>query len=330
MFLKLYKNSSVKNILVITLSNIGDVVLTAPVIDILLRDYPLAKLSLVVGAKASSLFESNPRFSQIHIFNRKLNIWQQARWTLGLKQYHYDLVVDLRNSMIGYFLLPKWLTPPVMSANKNIHFKQRHLNRLRSLYDFSKDPVEKLAIVSSKNDELFVDQLLKPFLENGSSFVVIAPKAADSSKTWSAEEFVGLCQAIIDTYGLKIVMIGSKEDKEAIEWINQRLQGKILNLAGSIQLTQLVSLFKRAKMAIVHDSGPMHIASYLNKPLVALFGPTSPVCYGPWSSIFKIVRHNSQCQRCLNPKISSLHNCMSGITQQEVWEAFKEIYEKSK
>ena len=71
MFYKLYKNSSVKNILVITLSNIGDAVLTAPVVDILLRDFPSAQLSLVLGAKTASLFEGNPRISRLHVFDKK-------------------------------------------------------------------------------------------------------------------------------------------------------------------------------------------------------------------------------------------------------------------
>ncbi|MBI3601596.1 MAG: glycosyltransferase family 9 protein [Candidatus Omnitrophica bacterium] len=326
MFWKLYKHSSVHNILVITLSNIGDVLLTGPVMDILLRDFPQAKLSLVTSPKAAFLFEGNPRIHQVHIFDKILNPMSQAKWTLNLRRYHYDVVVDLRNSMIGYFLFPRWITPPVLSVDKKFHLKDQHLNRLRALYDFDPDPAPSLAIAPSFDDKLFVDEWLKPFLGGSSSFVVVAPRAADSAKTWDSQNFVHFINAIISQYSLKIVMIGSQDDRGVIEDISRQVTAPILNLAGRISLIQTVALLKGARIVVAHDSGPMHIASYLNKPLVALFGPTDPVCSCPWSSIFKVVCRNSQCPRCLSPRLSIPHNCMAAITVEDVLQAFGEVY----
>ena len=327
MFWKLYKNSSVKNILVITLSNVGDVVLSAPVVDILLRDFPSAQLSLVIGERAASLFEGNPRISQIHIFDKTRNPIEQASWTLGLRKYHYDLVVDLRNSMIGYFLTPKWMMPPLLFPDKTIHLKKQHLNRLRSLYDFMPEAALPATIMPSESDERLIDGLLNDFLGKDSSFVFIAPYAADLAKTWNAQGFAHLSKAIANQYGLKIVMIGSAAQKENIDAIIAQSGVWVLNLAGRTNLIQIAALIKRAKIAIVHDSGPMHIASYFNKPVVALFGPTDPQCSAPWSSLFKVVHRNTQCPRCLNPKaFSVLHNCMSAITQEDVLQAFSEVY----
>ncbi len=328
MFSKLYKHSSVHNILVVTLSNIGDVLLTAPVIDILLKDFPGAKLSLVTSARAASLFEGNPRIHQVHIFDKTFNPLNQARWTLDLRRYHYDLVVDFRNSMIGYFLFPRWITPPVLLVDKKLHLKDQHLNRLRALYDFDPHLAPSLAIVPSGDDELFVDALLKAFLGGSSSFVVVAPKAADSAKTWDSQKFANFISGIVSKYGLKIVMIGSADDRGAIEDISRQANAPILNLAGRVSLIQTTALLKRARIVVAHDSGPMHIASYLNKPLVALFGPTDPVCSCPWSSIFKVVCRNSQCPRCLSPQLSLTHNCMAAITEEDVLQAFGEVYEQ--
>ncbi len=335
MFSRLYRHSCVKNILVITLSSIGDVVLTAPVIDILLRDFPQAKLSLVVGPKAVSLFKNNPRIHQVHIFDKKWNFLQRAQWNLSLRRYHYDTIVDLRNSMIGYFLWPKWLTPPASPFQvEPVHLKDRHLNRLRSLYDFDPNPAPTvpsgpappLAIAASEDDKIFVEALLKPFLGWNSAFAVIAPNAADSAKTWPADEFVGLINTITSKYGLKVVLIGSEVDKGILESMSCQVHTPVLNLAGCTDLGQTVALLQKAKIVIAHDSGPMHIASYLNKPLVALFGPTDPQQSGPWSRVFKVVRRNDQCQRCLAPQLSIPHQCMGAITQQDVLEAFREVY----
>ncbi len=338
MFWKLSKNSSVKNILVITLSNIGDVLLSAPVIDILLRDFSSARLSLVIGERAASLFEGNTRISQIHIFDKERNFFKQAQWTLALREFRYDLVVDLRNSMIGYSLTPHWVTSPQLFINKQIHLKDRHLNRLRMLYDFGSSLAVPSTIAPSVKDQEYIDQLLKPFLMQDSSlpagrqaFVFIAPFAADSSKTWDSMEFAHLSKAIFNQYGRKVVMIGNTQQKQAIEDIVKQADVPILNLAGRTNLIQAAALIKRSLIAVVHDSGPMHIASYLNKPVVALFGPTDPRCSSPWSSISRVVHRNYHCPRCLNPKALNLsHHCMSSITQRDVLDAFGEVYAQIK
>jgi heptosyltransferase-3 len=326
MFSKLSKNSPVKNILVITLSNIGDAVLTAPVMDVLLRDFPSAKLSIVTSEKCASLFEGNPRINRIHLFDKHSYFLDQAKWTLDLRRYHYDLVVDLRNSMIPYFLSPKWLTSPFIEKG-DLHLKDQHLKRLRSLYDFSEGSASKLAIAPSSSDEQKVEGLLHGFLGQSSSFILIAPFAQDSAKTWPSSEFAKLSRALYEKYHLKIVMIGSGQQKQEIDQIIAWAQVPILSLPGQTNLIQIAALIKRATIVIVHDSGPMHIASYFNKPIVALFGPTDPHYSKPWSTKERVLRSHENCQRCLNPKLLNVpHNCMSGISVQEVLIAFEEVY----
>lgn len=326
MFLKLSKNSSVKNILVITLSNIGDVIATALAIDILLRDFPQAKLSVITGAKPASLFEGNPKIQNIHIYDKTLSWWQQFKWILGLRTYQYDLIVDLRNSMIGFLLFPRWITSLMFFSDRHLHMKDRHLNRLRLLYDYGVGDAPKLGIKPSKEDERVVNSLLD---KNVKPFIVVAPRAADLSKTWSEEKFLNLCKDIIDHYPVNIVLIGSLNDTSVIEYITNQSSTRIFSLAGKINLIQTVYLIHQSLMVIAHDSGPMHISSYLNKPVLALFGPTEPLFSHPWGkSIYKVVSHKDRCARCLNPNLSIAHECMNFISEQEVVQAFGEIYEK--
>ena len=325
MFLKLYKNSSVKNILVITLTNIGDAVFTAPTIDVLLRDFPQAKLSIVVGANAASLFEGNPRINKIHIFDKRWSSWEQFKWVKKLRAYNYDLVVDLRNSMIGYPLLPRWITPPVLVKHLKLHLKDQHLKRLNSLYDFDPKPAPALAIKPTKEDDEFVNHL---FNLNEKPYIVIAPCALDSSKAWSKDQFARLCDAIAQEYQFNIVMIGSKGDVEYINNIQSKAKAGIINLAGQTNMIQTASLLNRASIAIAHDSGPMHLAGYLNRPILALFGPTVYAVSGPVSNIFRVICHKENCPRCLNPKSNVSHECMKHIPLEEVLIAFREIYEE--
>ena len=325
MFWKLSKNSSVKNILVITLSNIGDVIATALVIDILLRDFPYARLSVVTGAKPASLFEGNPKIHNIHIYDKTLSWIGQFRWILGLRKYRYDLVVDLRNSMIGFSLFPRWITALMIFSDRHLHMKDRHLNRLRFLYDYGHGDALKLAIKPSPKDEKVVDDLLGGHVK---PFIVVAPRAADSSKTWAEEKFLNLCKDIVDRYPVHIVLIGSLDDGPVLERIKGS-SSRIVSLAGKINLIQTVDLINRSLMVVAHDSGPMHIASYLNKSVVALFGPTDPEFSHPWGKGSScVIEHKDQCERCKSPKISVGHECMNLISEKQVLQAFGEIYEK--
>src|SRR5476649_863175 len=94
---KLLKKSDPKRILIVSQTNIGDVVLTCPVIDILRRDFPKAKIDVVTGPKAVSLFEDNPNFS-IKVFNKKAPLSQKYAWFSDLYQSHYDCVVDRKST----------------------------------------------------------------------------------------------------------------------------------------------------------------------------------------------------------------------------------------
>ena len=102
---KLSKKSELKHILVVSMTNIGDVVLTCPVIDILRRDFPKAKMDVVVGPKAVSLFADNPNFP-VKVFDKQASLKQKLAWFLDLYQAHYDCVVDLRRTMLPFFLRP--------------------------------------------------------------------------------------------------------------------------------------------------------------------------------------------------------------------------------
>ena len=99
---KLSEKSEPRHILVVSMTNIGDAVLTCPVIDILRRDFPQSKMDVVTGPKAVSLFEDNPNFG-VKVFNKQASLIQKFAWFSQLAQVHYDCVVDLRHTMLPFF-----------------------------------------------------------------------------------------------------------------------------------------------------------------------------------------------------------------------------------
>jgi ADP-heptose:LPS heptosyltransferase len=316
MFSKLSKKSAPKKILVFSQSNIGDVVLSCPVIDILRENFPKAQLDVIAGPKAKSLFEGNP-YLNFKLFDKRASLKETISFFFDLLKERYDCIVDLRHTMIPVFLMPRFSTSLVAGKDFNGHKKQAHLNRLHHMYAFKAKAEKKYAISNLREDEIFFEKEINPFLKGG-KFVVIAPGAADGAKRWVPEGFVKVAEYV--SLHAKVVFVGDANDVAIINDIQSQMKQPSLSLGGKINLRQLAFVLKKSSWALTHDSGIMHLSSYLNVPLVVLWGPTSLERYAPWSKKSMVVRRNEKCERCQNPKSTTPHQCMSLIKPEDVIE----------
>jgi len=316
----LSNKSEIKKILVVSLTNIGDVILTFPVIDILKKDFPTAKLSIVIGPKAESLFYENPYLDKIHIFDKHQPPLKSLSWISELRRERFDLVVDLRNSAIPFMISPRYRTSYRVPKGDGLHMKKKHLKRLESVYVTETQNAEQCALFVAAKEEDYVDQLIEKEIGRDGRYVIVAPGAADHSKQWPERNFSSVCDRLIKEHYVKIIFVGNDEDRKVAQRINKFMTADAVNLCGRTNLVQLAELFKHCFFTIVNDSAPMHLASYLNKPVLALFGPTDPVKYGPWSLQSCYLKKSSECQACANLKTSLAHTCMDAITDKDVFE----------
>ncbi len=278
MFFKLSRSSKIKRILVVSLSNIGDVVLTLPVVDILRTAFPAAELHLIVGPKAKSLFDENPYITRLVVYDKKMTWREKLFWFLALRRLRFDLVVDLRNSMLPFLVNAGAVTFPACSLPK-VHMKAKHLARLALVFDDLKSPFERVAITVSPRQHACVARLVQGWTD----YVVVAPGAADARKQWSEDRFLQVVRHL-RSKGKKVVLVGDQNDKAAGGRIARDFADGVLDLCGQTTLVELADVVSRAAFAVTNDSGIMHLASYFDRPVVALFGRTDPFFYGPWSS----------------------------------------------
>ena len=317
---KLSNKSEIKKILVVSLTNIGDVILTFPVIDILKKDFPSAKLSIIVGPKAESLFCENPYLDKVHVFNKHQPPMESLSWIRELRRERFDLVIDLRNTAIPFMIAPRYRTSYQVKKINGQHMKAKHLNRLESVYTPETQEVEPCALFVASREEEYVDQLIENEIGRDGCYVIVAPGAADQSKRWSEKKFSSVCDRLITDHNVKIIFVGDENDRKVAQRINKFMEADCVNLCGRTNLVQLAELFKHCFFTIVNDSAPMHIASYLNIPVLALFGPSDPSLYGPWSKQSCFLRKSEACQACANPKSALKHTCMDAITDADVYE----------
>ena len=283
-------------ILIFSLSNIGDVVLTCPVIDVLLRDFPQHHLDVIVGQKACELFIGHPRITPI-IFNKQESWFRQVQWVLNRRQEKYAMTIDLRQTLFPLFFRQRRMTP--LAATPFIgHGRFKHLNRLATVYAFANHQAMRQAFFPQETT-----------LIRHEGYIVIAPGAADSAKRLDPKKFVHLAQMLLHQ-GEEIVWVGDNNDALLTGSICRQLARPTLNLAGKLNLRQLAFVLKRAKLALTHDSGPMHLASYLDVPLVVLWGPTDLEKYGPWSKRFIVIKGADKTMASI-----TVNQILAGITQ---------------
>lgn len=316
--MKIDKNQ-IQTILVVSLSNIGDVILTLPVLDALRNEFPSAELSVLVGPKAKGLLESNPDIHKVWIYDKHQPILDTLSMIFSMFKQRLDLVVDLRNTVIPIVVFPRYKTGMHRKQGDKVHMRKKHLNVLRHMFtSLPERSVPRNSLVVSESDQKHVRTMCDDVIGREKGFVVLTASAADKNKRWPDEHFAALSDQLLNEFGLISVFIGDDKDIKLVDRMLRFMENKAINLAGQLTLIQLVELYRHARLAIGNDSGPMHIASYVNVPAITIFGPTDPICYGPWSEHSQYVRANSECSKCANPKSQAYHSCMFDVSPKQV------------
>ena len=301
-----------RKILLIKPSALGDVVHALPIAHLLKRRFPEAKLDWLISRPLIDLVEHHPAVDGVLPFQRNRGAaWgvhrKSAKALAGrLRDGKYDLVLDLQGLLRSGWMARQTKAPVrvgfasaregatvfythrVDAGDRERHAVERNLD-LAEAVGCDRGPVQ-FDLPNFDADTSAVHALLEPL--NGEPFAVLLPGTNWQSKRWPAEHFATLADLIASKLGLRVVIAGSDDAADAAKLING------LNLVGKTRLRPLVQLLRQASLVVSNDSGPMHLAAALGRPLVAPFGPTSPVRTGPFGSDRSVLRLDIVCSPC--------------------------------
>jgi heptosyltransferase-2 len=156
-------------------------------------------------------------------------------------------------------------------------------------------------------------------LDRGRPAAALCPGAEyGPAKRWPARYFAELAQGIA-AHGCAVWLVGSKNDREAAAEIERQSVGVCRNLAGETTLAEAIDLLASTSLVVSNDSGLMHVAAGLGKPLVALYGSTSPGYTPPLSPNARILKLDLPCSPCFKRECPLGHfNCMMQLTPDRV------------
>jgi heptosyltransferase I len=203
----------------------------------------------------------------------------------------------------------------------DMHAVDRYL-RFGSMLGLAEDAVD-FSFTIPASSIARADSLLRESFSGmeDARLAVIAPGTIWETKHWSIEGFAQVARHLIRS-NLIVVLIGSNGERTLCQQVASAAPGTV-NLAGLTTLSELAALIRRAAICITNDSGPMHLAVAVNRPVVSIFGPTDSLWIGPYRQPNSVLSAAVACAPCYLRRLSRCpyqHACMRGVSAQAVIE----------
>lgn len=344
-----------KKILIIRLSAIGDVVRTLPALRALRDKFPSAYIAWVVEENAKDLLQGHPDLNQIFIFKRKKlskgfldvrNFLNTSKEVLDflrkVRGEHFDLVLDfhgiLKSGVIGFLSgaplrigLSRHDSKEFNYLFNNCHvtFKTNAISRIEKNLNFIRflgihcDNQEPIIPIADEDRHAINNFFTEKGLSEHTPLIAIHPGTSKKTlyKRWNISYYAIVADKLIEKLHAKIVWTWGPGELETAKSIVTQMKYESTIACKTGSLRQLAELFRRCDLFLGSDSGPMHIASFVKTPVVAIYGPTDPVVNAPCKKNPHIVlRKDLPCSPCRKRKCKSLQ-CMNMVTPDEVFDA---------
>ncbi|MBN1871576.1 MAG: glycosyltransferase family 9 protein [Candidatus Omnitrophica bacterium] len=319
------EKKEIKRILFISLSNIGDIVLTTPVLKALSDNFSKVRIDMLVGQNGAELFRKHPAVFKVIPYNKHIPIVAKKRLVKKLRRVKYDLIVDLRNSLFPLLVGGRYRTSAIQTPPRSVvHKKQQHLWKLSTLGLTIKDAPFYLHI--PKEDEQYTNEFIDNF-DKKRPIIAVSPGAKSNIKRWAIWNYRDLINRLVKELNAQVVILGDASDSVLIKEADIRFTTDVVDLSGRTNLCQLASVLRQADLLITNDSAPLHIASAVGTKVLAIFGPTDPKEYGPTGTKDVVIRKELNCSPCRKAECSFHHECMEYIEVDEVFDRAKEMLE---
>jgi heptosyltransferase-3 len=353
--------AAVSRALITKLRHHGDVLLASPVFTVLKRAIPGAELDALVYRETAPMLEGHPAIAQIHTIDRewkRQGLVAQARaeraLLASLRGRRYDLIVHLTEHPRGVWLVR--LLKPRYSVGRHLerahrlwrttftHYYRLPRTRPRHTVECNLDALRRVGLQPVPGDKRLVlqpgaadvkraDSLLAQRGLEPHRFVHLHPGSRWLFKCWSPERYAALLDRIVAD-GNRVALTGAPDARERalvdaiVSASAERTRERLADFCGALTLRELAALTRNARVFVGVDSAPMHIAAAMGTPVVALFGPSGEVEWGPWGVAHRVVSSaDHPCRPCGNDGCGGgkVSECLTELPVDRVYDAVAEL-----
>lgn len=322
MFRKKIRKSAIKRILVITLSNVGDVVLTTPAIARLRENFPDAHIAVLVGPRAYPLLEHSATVNEVIRYDKRTSLGRKLGLMGALRARGFDLVVDFKQTLIPVFLGASRRTRLFrLPQSYTVSMREKFLHLLDS-WDLEAKPHNTFNFFSAADADEVRRRLEKEGISVNDRLAVVGAGSRSEVKRWPAERFCDVCETLAKKAGIRVILVGDEAERTVLDMLSAKCRERLINWAGRTTLRELAALVASSSLVVANDSAVMHLANELGIPCVAIFGPTNERKYGGRGPKSVIVRRSLACTPCeLAQCREGIRSCLDELSSREVEEA---------
>lgn len=317
-------NDGPKSILIVTLSNLGDVIMTTPVMMTLASKFPQANITIVVGPKARCLLEKSPHIYRIIVYDKRAKLLAKWKFLQELRKEKYDWVVDLRNTAIPFLVSCKKRSP-LFRKFKKINMRERHLEIL-TMMGLSVGYPASFRFFDQADEKSCLQKLAPKGILEQSGWILVAPGAASERKRWSVEYFREVVLRLLDRTNQKILLVGAENERSIAEAVKKHMRPSVQVLCGETTMPETAALISKASLVIANDSAIMHLGYELGTPTIGVFGPTDHKKYGHEGKYFRIALEDASLCSCGSHKLPyAERSCFHDLGPDKVFELAMEL-----
>ena len=277
------RDANTPRLLFVTLSNIGDLVMTTPVLESLHALYPDHVIDVVADQRSGELLQPCPYLGEL-IWKNKRSSWSDKRKLFRkIRAHHYAVAVDLRGPWLARLARASKRARKA-SLEPGMHAVEHHFTALAKLSGSDSIPPMKLwlsQLAKDKANELITATPHKKWL-------AVAPGANWPGKIWPAEQYTAAINLLADSFD-GVLVLGNNADMPLCRQVVAQSSLPSINLCGRTTLPETAACLAKATAFIGNDSGLGHMAAALGIPTLTVFGQGDPTRYRPWGNQAAVV-----------------------------------------
>ena len=287
-------------ILVIKFRNIGDVLLTTPLIENLHHYYPDATIDFALNKGTEAMIEGNPYINKIHIYDRQSansgffkKLMTELKFIRAIKKEKYDMAVQTTTGDRGVIISKYAKIKKIVgflgkhkAINKLLSVKAKYYENFSHTVDLNLNALRALGFEPvSKKVSVFSDESVE-HLNLPKRFVHVHLTSRWMFKCANDESMAELIDYCENELGVKVVLTSDNKENELNKLANvlKICKSEPINLGGKLSLKQTIALSKHSSLFIGVDTAIMHIAAANDVPVIAFFGPSNAFEWGPWDN----------------------------------------------
>lgn len=347
--MKKAKITGKEKILLIRTDKIGDLILSLPLAEAIKKVYPQAFISFLVSPYTKDILENNPFVDEVIVFNYS-KVKGFFKFVKFLKKKKIDVAILIHPTLVlalliflakiririgtGFRAYQIFFNHKIYKHRKTVekHELEYNLEMLSPLGISLKKRLPKIFLKDCEK-RWAESEFLNIGINKDDKVVIIHPGSRNSSLNYPPEKFAKIADKLTEEFEVKVIVSGSKDELKLAGRMIEKMKNKPESLVGRTDLRELAAVIKSADLLISSSTGPMHMATALGTPVVALFSPifvASPKRWGPLGNKNQVfLPPLGPCFKCRFKKCPH-YNCMEKIDEELVFQKAKKVLKENR